>query len=152
MADYISTVSRHLDPTSRSWVSVVYQTGKSILDSELNLAQSIQGLRQVKGLPSGVLSEYPTGAEGGLFSMLLQTLTSELTNSLLSLSTSISEVKRYTSQLLTIVGVQGSTTSILVRHLLQRVQLQTSRELILFSWRFGGLLLTPRRTLRVTSE
>lgn len=65
MADYISTVSRHLDPTSRSWVSVVYQTGKSILDSELNLAQSIQDQRRAKSLPSGVLSEYPTGSEGG---------------------------------------------------------------------------------------
>lgn len=67
MSDYISTTSRFLDPTARSWVSVVYQTGRSIVDSELNLTQSIANQRGAKTLPSGVISEYPPNAEEGGF-------------------------------------------------------------------------------------
>jgi hypothetical protein len=66
MADYISTTSRNLDPTNRSWVSVVYQTGKSILDSELNLTQSIANQPSMKSIPSGFISDYPVNeSEGG---------------------------------------------------------------------------------------
>lgn len=67
MADYISSTSRDLDPTNRSWVSVVYQSGKSILDSELNLTQSIANLPSMKSIPSGFISEYPISTNEGGF-------------------------------------------------------------------------------------
>lgn len=67
MADYISTTSRYLDPTNRSWVSVVYQSGKSILDSELNLAQSIANQPSMKSIPSGFISNYPISTDEGGF-------------------------------------------------------------------------------------
>ena len=67
MADYISTTSRNLDPTNRSWVSVIYQTGKSILDSELNLTQSIANQPSMKSIPSGFISDYPINESEGDF-------------------------------------------------------------------------------------
>ena len=67
MADYISTTSRYLDPTNRSWVSVIYQSGKSILDSELNLTQSIANQPSMKSIPSGFISEYPINEDEGSF-------------------------------------------------------------------------------------
>ena len=64
MANFISTTSGNLDPTYKSWVSVVYQTGKPVLDSELNLVQNISQQRSSKPLPSGIVSESPV-SEGG---------------------------------------------------------------------------------------
>lgn len=56
MANYIPTTSRHLEATRRSWLSVVYQSGKSILDSELNLSQEISTARKYADTPSGVIT------------------------------------------------------------------------------------------------
>jgi len=61
---FISTTSGNLDPTNKSWVSVVYQTGKPVLDRELNLVQNISQQRSSKPLPSGIISESPV-SEGG---------------------------------------------------------------------------------------
>jgi len=67
MKEYIASTSRDLDPLKRAWLSVVYQEGKSVLDSELNLSQSLRTLRRHKDLPSGVLSDYPFDSEEGSF-------------------------------------------------------------------------------------
>ena len=51
---YLPSTSRDLDPTNYAWDSVVYQAGRPILDSELNLTQDV--LKTKNTLPSGVLS------------------------------------------------------------------------------------------------
>jgi hypothetical protein len=60
MTEYISTTSRQLTPFRKAWSNVVYQSGRSVLDSELNLTQAIQNQRKKKSLPSGIISEQPT--------------------------------------------------------------------------------------------
>ena len=54
-----SSVSRYLSPTGRSWDEAVYQSGKPVLDAELNLSQEIsQTQRQIvqqRVSPSGWL-------------------------------------------------------------------------------------------------
>jgi len=54
-----TTTSRYLSPTDASWDSTVYQSGKPILDSELNLSSDIskevQSLLLDKTLPSGFI-------------------------------------------------------------------------------------------------
>lgn len=54
-----STVSRYLSPGERSWDEAVYQSGKPVLDSELNLSQEvgreIKRLLQNNEIPSGFL-------------------------------------------------------------------------------------------------
>ena len=54
-----STVSRYLPPGERAWDSEVYQSGKPVLDSELNLSQEVgQELRKLvqhHEIPSGFL-------------------------------------------------------------------------------------------------
>lgn len=54
MKKYISTVSRNIDPRQTGYESVVFQTGKSVLDSELNLSRDLatDGYK-----PSGVISK-----------------------------------------------------------------------------------------------
>jgi len=43
-----STVSRYLSPDERSWDEAVYQSGKPVLDAELNLSQEVnRTLRQI---------------------------------------------------------------------------------------------------------
>jgi hypothetical protein len=53
MAKYITTTSRNLDPSLTNYESVVFQTGKPLLDSELNLVQDIS---LVNSKPSGITS------------------------------------------------------------------------------------------------
>ena len=54
-----SSVSRYLPPGEHSWDEAVYQSGKPVLDSELNLAQEVgrtlRGLIQDREMPSGFL-------------------------------------------------------------------------------------------------
>ena len=54
-----STVSRYLSPGERSWDEAVYQSGKPVLDAELNLSQEvgreIKRLLQNNEIPSGFL-------------------------------------------------------------------------------------------------
>jgi hypothetical protein len=54
-----STVSRYLSPGERSWDEAIYQSGKPVLDSELNLSQEvgreIKRLLQNNEVPSGFL-------------------------------------------------------------------------------------------------
>ena len=54
-----STVSRYLAPGDRSWSGVVYQSGKPVLDSELNLEQGIgdyvRSLLSNRTIPSGFI-------------------------------------------------------------------------------------------------
>ena len=54
MKKYISAVSRSIDPRQTGYESVVFQTGKSVLDSELNLSRDLatDGYK-----PSGVISK-----------------------------------------------------------------------------------------------
>lgn len=54
MKKYISTVSRNIDPRQTGYESVVFQTGKSVLDSELNLSRD---LSESEYQPSGVISK-----------------------------------------------------------------------------------------------
>lgn len=56
MTEYIPSTSRQLNPLNRAWLNVVYQSGRSVLDSELNLTQGINHLRKKKSTPSGVIS------------------------------------------------------------------------------------------------
>lgn len=65
--NYIASTSRDLDALKRAWLSVVYQEGKSVLDSELNLTQAMANLRSHKPLPSGMVSDYPVDTEEGSF-------------------------------------------------------------------------------------
>jgi hypothetical protein len=51
---YLPSTSRDLDPTNYAWDSVVYQAGRPMLDSELNLTQDI--LNKKDTLPSGIIS------------------------------------------------------------------------------------------------
>lgn len=55
--DYGSAVSAHLDPEGRNWETTVYQSGKPVLDKELNLVQDTEqdlGLRfRRRTFPSG---------------------------------------------------------------------------------------------------
>ena len=51
---YLPSTSRDLDPTNYAWDSIVYQAGRPMLDSELNLTQDV--LKAKNTLPSGVLS------------------------------------------------------------------------------------------------
>lgn len=52
-----SSVSRDLDPGERSWDAVVFQSGRPVLDAELNLPQSASDYNRsvlaTKGMPSG---------------------------------------------------------------------------------------------------
>ena len=54
-----STVSRYLSPNERSWDEAVYQSGKPVLDAELNLSQEVnrefRRLIQQRETPSGFL-------------------------------------------------------------------------------------------------
>ena len=54
-----STVSRYLPPGERSWDEAVYQSGKPVLDAELNLSQEVgrefKRLLQNNEIPSGFL-------------------------------------------------------------------------------------------------
>jgi len=63
MANFINTTSNNLDPAYKSWVSVIYQSGKPVLDSELNLVQNISQQRSSKPLPSGIVSEFPVSED-----------------------------------------------------------------------------------------
>ncbi len=64
--DYGTGVSRTLSPADRSWASVIWQSGKPPLDSELNLMSAVELERQrqyIAGvMPSGFLMD-PTRAE-----------------------------------------------------------------------------------------
>ena len=51
---YLPSTSRDLDPTNYAWDSVIYQAGRPMLDSELNLTQDI--LNKKNTLPSGMIS------------------------------------------------------------------------------------------------
>lgn len=51
---YLPSTSRDLDPTNYAWDSIVYQAGRPMLDSELNLTQDI--LNKKSTLPSGMIS------------------------------------------------------------------------------------------------
>ncbi len=51
---YLPSTSRDLDPTNYAWDSVVYQAGRPMLDSELNLTQDVLNKRST--LPSGMIS------------------------------------------------------------------------------------------------
>ena len=51
---YLPSTSRDLDPTNYAWDSIVYQAGRPMLDSELNLTQDI--LNKKNTLPSGMIS------------------------------------------------------------------------------------------------
>lgn len=51
---YLPSTSRNLDPTNYAWDSLVYQAGRPMLDSELNLTQDLLNKRNT--LPSGVIS------------------------------------------------------------------------------------------------
>ena len=51
---YLPSTSRDLDPTNYAWDSIVYQAGRPMLDSELNLTQDI--LNKKSTIPSGVIS------------------------------------------------------------------------------------------------
>lgn len=54
-----STVSRYLPPGEHSWDEAVYQSGKPVLDSELNLSQEVnkvlRDIVQSREIPSGWL-------------------------------------------------------------------------------------------------
>lgn len=56
---YGSSVSRHLPAGERSWAEAIYQTGRPVLDAELNLTQEIQEVVQNllwnRTIPSGWL-------------------------------------------------------------------------------------------------
>ena len=56
---HITSVSRNLTSTDRSWESVVFQDGKSVLDSELNLSQEIARKNSNYTTSSGVVSVFP---------------------------------------------------------------------------------------------
>lgn len=62
-----TTVSRYLSPNGRAWAGVLFQSGKPVLDAELQLEQDAAGnlLDQVQStyLPSGFLR--PQGSRGG---------------------------------------------------------------------------------------
>lgn len=51
---YLPSTSRDLNPTNYAWDSIVYQAGRPMLDSELNLTQDI--LNKKNTLPSGMIS------------------------------------------------------------------------------------------------
>lgn len=72
MTKYISGVSRYLDPTLTGFESVVFQKGKGLLDSELNL---IQDLQNIQVLPSGVLSNQKDIFDDFIFNSTPNTLT-----------------------------------------------------------------------------
>jgi len=59
-----TSVSRDLDPGERSWDAVIFQSGKPVLDAELNLPQSAadynRSLLATKGLPSGFVRSQST--------------------------------------------------------------------------------------------
>ncbi len=62
-----TTVSRYLSPDGRSWAGVLFQSGKPVLDAELQLEQDAAGhlVSQVQSvyLPSGWMR--PQGSNGG---------------------------------------------------------------------------------------
>ena len=51
---FLPSTSRDLDPTNYAWDSIVYQAGRPMLDSELNLTQDV--LNKKSTLPSGMIS------------------------------------------------------------------------------------------------
>ena len=63
---YLPSTSRDLDPTNYAWDSVVYQAGRPMLDSELNLTQDI--LNKKNTLPSGMISYQGQDESIGSFS------------------------------------------------------------------------------------
>ena len=65
MTDHLTSVSRNLSPVNRAWDAVVHQAGLPILDSEMNLAQTIKKGRL--RLPSGVLVQDPRDLSELLF-------------------------------------------------------------------------------------
>lgn len=56
---YLPSTSRSLTSLDRSWESVVFQDGKPVLDSELNLSQEIARNLKNNTTASGVVSVYP---------------------------------------------------------------------------------------------
>ena len=64
-----TSVSRYLPPGEHSWDEAVYQSGKPVLDAELNLSQEVgrqlRSLVQQRTVPSGWLRVL-AGALGGL--------------------------------------------------------------------------------------
>lgn len=81
-----STVSRYLSPGEHSWAEAVYQSGKPVLDAELNLSQEvgkeIRRLIQDREIPSGwlrgptpldPLSDFRTGAGANVLVMKKRT-------------------------------------------------------------------------------
>ena len=67
---YLPSTSRDLDPTNYAWDSVVYQAGRPMLDSELNLTQDI--INKKNTLPSGMISYQ--GQDDDIGSSLLKIL------------------------------------------------------------------------------
>ena len=63
---YLPSTSRDLDPTNYAWDSVVYQAGRPMLDSELNLTQDI--INKKNTLPSGMISYQGQDDDIGSFS------------------------------------------------------------------------------------
>lgn len=83
-----TSVSRDLDPGERSWDAVVFQSGRPVLDAELNLPQSADDYNRSvlasKGLPSGFVRPQATTIDefgffpadpsvANVFAMLAQT-------------------------------------------------------------------------------
>jgi len=60
MTIYLNTPSRYIPTENYSWDSVVYQTGRPLLDADINLQQEIlQNRNPALRLPSGVLAYSP---------------------------------------------------------------------------------------------
>jgi hypothetical protein len=60
MTKYLNTPSRYIPAENYSWDSVVYQTGRPLLDADINLHQEITQInRNALNLPSGVLAYSP---------------------------------------------------------------------------------------------
>ena len=60
MTNYLNTPSRYIPTENYSWDSVVYQTGRPLLDADINLQQEIlQNRNPALRLPSGVLAYSP---------------------------------------------------------------------------------------------
>lgn len=72
MTKYITSTSRNLDPSLTNYESVVFQTGKPLLDSELNLVQDIS---LISNKPSGVLSNKKDIFDDYVFDTTPNTLT-----------------------------------------------------------------------------
>lgn len=77
--NYGAGVSGYLDPEDRAWESTIYQAGKPVLDSELNLVQDIEqgadlGWRR-RAHPSGWLSDDFLGTSDAVSSIFVANTT-----------------------------------------------------------------------------